>query len=44
MLVPYEVAVKYVLPVVRAMTAKRLMAKHSLKQAEVAKLLGVSQP
>ncbi len=44
MLVPCEVAVKCVLPSVRAMMAKELMAKHNLKQAEAAKLLGVSQP
>jgi len=44
MLVPCEVAVKCVLPTVRAMLAKELMTKHNLKQAEVAKLLGVSQP
>jgi len=44
MLVPCEVAVKCVLPVVRAMIAKELMMKHKLKQVETAKLLGVSQP
>ena len=44
MLVPCEVAVKCVLPAVRAMLAKELMTKHNLKQAEAAKLLGVSQP
>lgn len=44
MFVPCEVAVKCVLPVVRAMIAKELMTKHHLKQVEVAKLLGVSQP
>ena len=44
MLVPCEVAVKCVLPVVRAMIAKELMLKHKLKQVETAKLLGVSQP
>jgi len=44
MLVPCEVAVKCLLPSVRAMVAKELMAKHNLKQAEAAKLLGVSQP
>ena len=44
MLVPCEVAVKCVLPVVRAMIAQELMVKHKLKQTETAKLLGVSQP
>ena len=44
MLVPCEVAVKCVLPAVRAMIAKELMAKYQLKQVEVAELLGVSQP
>jgi len=44
MLVPCEVAVKCVLPAVRAMMAKQLMAKHGLNQEQAAKLLGVSQP
>lgn len=44
MLVPCEVAVKCVLPAVRAMIAKELMMKHKLKQVETAKLLRVSQP
>jgi len=44
MLVPCEVAVKCGLPPVRAMIAKELMTKYNLKQAEAAKLLGVSQP
>jgi predicted transcriptional regulator len=44
MSVPCEVAVKCVLPVVRAMIAKELTAKHQLKQKEAANLLGVSQP
>ena len=44
MLVPCEVAVKCVLPAVRAMIAEELMTKHKLKQVETAKLLGVSQP
>jgi predicted transcriptional regulator len=44
MLVPCEIAVKCVLPAVRAMTAKQLMKEHGLKQAEAAKLLGLSQP
>lgn len=44
MLVPCEVAVKCVLPSVRAMIAKELTTKYDLKQTEAAKLLGVSQP
>lgn len=44
MLVPCEIAVKCVLPVIRAMIAKELMTKHKLKQVEIAKLLGISQP
>jgi len=44
MLVPCEISVKCVLPAIRAMIAKELMTKYALKQAEAAKLLGVSQP
>jgi predicted transcriptional regulator len=44
MLLPCEVAVKSLLPPVRATIAKQLMTKHGLKQLEAAKLLGVSQP
>jgi hypothetical protein len=44
MLVPCEVAVKCVLPAVRAMMAKQLMTKHGLNQEQAAKLLRVSQP
>ncbi|HJW98295.1 MAG TPA: hypothetical protein VJ529_04125 [Candidatus Bathyarchaeia archaeon] len=44
MSVPCEVAVKCVLPVVRAMVARELMTTKGLRQIEVANLLGVSQP
>jgi predicted transcriptional regulator len=44
MSVPCEVAVKCVLPVIRAMLAKELMAEYHLKQREVAEMLKVSQP
>lgn len=44
MLIPCEVAVKCILPSVRAMLAKELMTTHGLKQEEAAKRLGVSQP
>jgi len=43
LLAPCEVAVKCVLPAVRAMVAKGLMTKHGLKQIDVAKRLGISQ-
>jgi len=44
MIIPCEIAVKCVLPPVRAMIAKELMTKHNLNQTQAAKLLGVSQP
>jgi len=44
MLLPCEVAVKSLLPPVRAALAKQLMTKHGLKQVEAAKILGLSQP
>jgi len=44
LLTPCEVAVKCALPSVRAMVATELMNKHSLNQAQTAKLLGISQP
>jgi predicted transcriptional regulator len=44
MSIPCEIAVKCVLPSVRAMLAKELVTKHKMNQAEAAKLLGVSQP
>ena len=44
MLTPCEIAVKCALPSVRAMMATELMNKHSLNQAQAAKLLGISQP
>lgn len=44
MSVPCEVAVKCVLPVVRAMIAQELIEKHHMKQAQTAELLRVSQP
>jgi predicted transcriptional regulator len=44
MSVPCEVAVRCALPAIRAMIAKELIAEHELKQADVAQLLGVSQP
>lgn len=44
MLTPCEVVIKCALPSVRAMVAAELMNKHSLNQAQAAKLLGISQP
>jgi len=44
MSMPCEVAVKCVLPVIRAMLAKELIAKNRMKQTEVAEILRVSQP
>jgi len=44
MLVPCEIAIRFILPSVRANVAKTLMTKHKLKQADAARLLGVSQP
>ena len=44
MSVPCEVAVKCVLPVVRAMVAKELIANYGLRQVDAAHVLGVSQP
>ena len=44
MSVPCEIAVKCVLPVVRAMIARELMSNLKVKQIDAAKLLGVSQP
>ena len=41
---PCELAVKCVLPVVRAMLAKELTTEYRFKQTEAAKLLRVSQP
>ena len=44
MSVPCEVAVKCVLPVIRAMVAKELKTVDGLRQVDVAKFLRVSQP
>ncbi len=44
MLLPCEISVKCVLPAIRALIAKELMTKYKLKQAEAAKIIGVSQP
>jgi len=44
MSMPCEVAVKCVLPVIRAMLAKELITKNRMKQTEAAEILRVSQP
>ncbi len=43
MIIPCEVAVKSVVPAVKALMAKELVEKHGLKQNEAAELLGMSQ-
>lgn len=44
MMLPCEVAVKILIPPVRAAVAKELVTRHGFKEADAAKLLGVSQP
>ncbi len=43
LIVPCEIAVKSVVPAVKALMAKELVETHKLRQDEVAKLLGISQ-
>ncbi len=43
MIIPCEVAVKSVIPAVKALIAKELLEKQNLKQNEVAEILGISQ-
>jgi len=43
LIIPCEVAVKSVIPAVRAVLAKELAEKHSMKQNQVAEILGISQ-
>ena len=43
MLMPCEVAVKSVVPAIKATLAKELIEMHGLRQQEVASLLGVTQ-
>jgi hypothetical protein len=43
LIAPCEVAVRSVVPAVRALMATELVEKHSLKQDEVAEILGISQ-
>lgn len=43
MIIPCEIAVKSVVPAVKALMAKELVEKHGLKQDDVAEVLGISQ-
>ena len=43
MIIPCEIAVKSVIPAVKALIAKELVERHGLKQDKVAELLGISQ-
>jgi predicted transcriptional regulator len=43
LLLPCEVAVRSVIPAVKALIAKQLMEEQGLKQDQVAELLGISQ-
>lgn len=43
MIIPCEVAVKSVVPAVKALMAQALVEKHGLKQGQAAELLGISQ-
>ena len=43
MIIPCEVAVKSVVPAVKALMAQTLVEKHGFKQGQAAELLGISQ-
>jgi len=43
LIIPCEIAVKSVVPAVKALLAKELVEKRGLKQEEVAEILGISQ-
>jgi predicted transcriptional regulator len=43
LIIPCEIAVKSVIPAIKAAIAKELVEKHSLKQNQVAEALGISQ-
>lgn len=43
LIIPCEVAVKSVIPSIKALIAKELVEKHGLKQEEAARILGISQ-
>ncbi len=44
MILPCEIAVKSVVPAIKATLAKELIGTYSLKQDQVAEILGISQP
>ena len=44
LVLPCEIAVKSVVPAIRAAIAKELVEKHGFTQAQVAEILGISQP
>lgn len=43
MIIPCEVAVRSIIPAVKAFMAQELVEKHNLKQDQVAEILGISQ-
>jgi hypothetical protein len=43
LILPCEVAVKSVIPAIKALMAKELVEEHGLKQDQVAEILGISQ-
>ncbi|MGQ9544959.1 MAG: transcriptional regulator, partial [Candidatus Bathycorpusculaceae bacterium] len=43
LIVPCEIAVKSVIPAIKALIAKQLVEEHGLKQEKVAEILGISQ-
>jgi hypothetical protein len=43
LILPCEIAVKSVIPAIKALIAKQLVEKHDLKQEKVAEILGISQ-
>jgi len=43
MMIPCEIAVKSVIPAIRAYVAKELTQTHKMKQTDVANLLGITQ-
>lgn len=44
LILPCEIAVKAVVPAIKATLAKELIGTYSLKQDQVAEILGISQP
>ena len=43
MILPCEVAVKSIVPAIKALMAKELVGRHGLKQGQVAEILSISQ-